>query len=525
MRRWLLLVFLIGVGVVLYALNYFTPMASDDWNYVFVFGTDERIQSLWDVVKSQYYHYHDWNGRVVAQSMAQIIDSFLPKQAENLLNTLVFFVFLWAIGINVPRERKRLFQVIASAFVLIFLLLPEFNMTCLWITGASNYLYVASLMLLFHYMLENRSFKSWAVMPLLFLFGVICGWTNEAFVVGMAGAYLLYYILHKQELTTHKAVMLAGFFIGALFLVFSPGSWQRAMEDVQIHSKRDMLGVLISMDNLRLLPLTIIVLPLLAVFKQIKLGAFLKQELWLVLAIIFTFAFVLLTTHQTGHSRMGIELFSLILLFRALPWHRISGVAVGVATVAALVVGIFAVAASRRCYLVNENEFAQIRQHKFPIATTIPKYHPWLNRYIVPYSFSILGNDFKHYGQDSFISKYYGNDSIYFLPEAFVRAVQENPGRFDSFQTETSWPFYAKREENDSDKTMDYAMLEYAPYDYSKLNWPFSVVAPLLQEYSIQEMPAKIQRVMLDSTNYIIAEKDPVKDFRLLRITLRRIAD
>ena len=525
MRRLLLLVFLIGVGVVLYALNYFTPMASDDWNYVFIFGTDERIQTLWDIVRSQYNHYHDWNGRVVAQSIAQIIDSFLPKQAENVLNTLVFFVFLWAIGINVSRERKRLFLVIASAFVLIFLLLPEFNMTCLWITGASNYMYVATLLLLFHYVLQRRVFKGWAVMPLLFLFGVICGWTNEAFVVGMAGAYFLYYILHWQELTTHKLVMLAGFFVGALFLVFSPGSWQRAMEDVQIHSKRDVLEVLISMENLRLLPLTIIVLPLLAVFRQIKLGAFLKQELWLVLAIIFTFVFVLLTTHQTGHSRMGIELFSLILLFRALPWHRISGVAVAVATIVALVVGIFAVDASRRCYQANEDEFAQIRQHKYPIETTIPKYHHWLNRYIVPYSFSILGNDFKHYGQDSFISKYYGNDSICFLPEAFVHEVHETPERFVSFQTEASWPFYVKREESDSDKTMDYAMLEYAPYDYTKLSWPLSIVAPLLQEYSIQEMPAKIQRVMLDSTNYIIAEKDPVMDFRLRRITLRQIAD
>lgn len=525
MRRVLFLAFLIGVVAILYGLNYFTPMASDDWNYVFVFGTDERIQTLWDVVRSQYHHFLQWNGRVVAQSTAQMIDSFLPKQAENILNSLIFVALLWAIGINVTRDRKQFPLVMASAFVLIFLLLPEFNMTCLWITGASNYMYVATLLLLFHYMLERQSSKRWTVMSLLFLFGVVCGWTNEAFVVGMAGAYLLYYTLYRQELTTQRAVMLGGFFVGALFLVFSPGSWQRAMDDINIHSKRDLLEVLVSMENLRLLFLTMIVLPLLAIFKQIKLVAYLKQELWLVLAIIFSFAFVLLTTHQTGHSRMSIELFSLILLFRAVPWQRVNGVVVAVATMVALVVGIFAVDASRRCYQANEAEFAQIRQHRYPIETTIPQYHRWLNRYIVPYSFSIMGNDFKHYGKDAFISKYFGDDSICFLPEPFVRATRDNPGRFDSFQTEASWPFYAKRESGDSDRAADYAMLEYAPYDYSTLSWPFRLVAPFLQQYSVQAMPVKIQRIMLDGTCYILAEKNPVMDFRLTRLTLRRMAD
>lgn len=525
MRRVLFLAFLIGVGVILYGLNYFTPMASDDWNYVFVFGTDDRIQTLWDVIKSQYNHYLQWNGRLVAQSTAQIIDSFLPKQAGNVLNTLIFFVFLWTIGINVSRDRKQFPLITASAFVLIFLLLPGFNMTCLWITGASNYMYVATLLLLFHHVLEKVSFKRPSMLPLLFLFGAICGWTNEAFVVGMAGAYLFYYLRHRQELTTQRTVMLAGFFVGALFLVLSPGSWQRAMDDIQIHSKRDLLEVFVSMENLRLLPLTLVVLPLLAVFRQIKLVAFLKQELWLVLAIIFSFAFVLLTTHQSGHSRMSIELFSLILLFRAVPWQRVSGAVVAVAAIAALVVGIFAVDANRRCYQANEAEFAQIRQHKFPIETTVPQYYRWLNRYIVPYSFSILGNDFKHYGEDPFISKYYGNDSICFLPEPFVRAVRENPERFGLFQTEASWPFYAKRESSANDRTADYSVLEYAPYDYSTLSWPFRLIAPFLQEYSTQEMPVKIQRVVLDGASYILTEKDPVMDFRLKHITLCRMTD
>ena len=32
-------VLLLGIAAVIYALNRFTPLASDDWNYVFIFGT------------------------------------------------------------------------------------------------------------------------------------------------------------------------------------------------------------------------------------------------------------------------------------------------------------------------------------------------------------------------------------------------------------------------------------------------------------------------------------------------------
>jgi hypothetical protein len=316
---------------------------------------------------------------------------------------------------------------------------------------------------------------------------------------------------------------LAGFFLGALMLVVSPGSIYRATSNVGIHNKQELLQLLLSMENLRITYLAIIVIPLLAIIKQIRLGEFLKREMWLVIAIAISVLFILATTHHSGHSRMGIELFSLMLLCRALPWEKISGIAISTATVAALIVGVFAVEACEKCYRANEDEFAQIRRHEYPIKTHLPVHDNYLSRFIVPYSYNVMGIDFKTYGTDEFICKYFHNDSIYFLPAQFVSATKDDPKRLDTFQTEDSWPFYAKRENKENgDSEMTYATIEYSPYPYSSLNWPLRIIAPKLPGYNSNQVPVKIQRVTLDGSSYILVEKNPDMTFRLKKITLMR---
>ncbi len=513
-------VLLLGIAAVIYALNRFTPLASDDWNYVFIFGTDDYIRNLWDVARSQYNHYFGMNGRVTAQSMVQIADSLLGKTVFDAVNTLAFLAFLYLIALNVTSDRRHYANIVLLAFVLVFLLIPEFNMSCLWLSGAGNYLWTAMLLLLFHFLLEQRQSRGKAVQALLFVYGVICGWTNEAFVVGMAGAYFIYYAIHWRRLTRHKVIMLAGFFIGAALLVFSPSSIHRASTDMIAHSKQQVLELLLSMGNLRLMFIALLVIPLLALFRQIKLGTFLKQELWLVLTIMLLFLFILATNHRSGHSRMGIEVFSMLLLFRALPWSRVGHAAIVAATIGALVVGLFAIQANKASYQANEEEFAQIRRHEYPIQTRLPQHANYLNRFIVPYSYNVMGDGFKTYGRDEFISKYFHNDSIYFLPRDFVHATQHNPAEFATFQTADTWPFYAKREQDASDKAAQYAIVHYLPYDYSRLSWPFSRIAPKLPGYNLNDVPVKIQRVTLAGTTYVLAEKNPDMHFRLQSITL-----
>ena len=138
---------LLCIAAIIYGLNYFTPLASDDWNYVFIFGTDDKIQTLWDVFKSQYYHYFEMNGRITAHIITQTADGILGKGVFNIANTLVFLAFLYLICLNVTPERKVYPKLLLSAFVLTFLLMPEFNMAFLWLSGSGNYLWSAAVLL------------------------------------------------------------------------------------------------------------------------------------------------------------------------------------------------------------------------------------------------------------------------------------------------------------------------------------------------------------------------------------------
>ena len=58
-------------GIIFYILNHFTPLYSDDWHYNFIYGTFENINSLSDIIKSQYIHYFNVNGRFISHTIIQ----------------------------------------------------------------------------------------------------------------------------------------------------------------------------------------------------------------------------------------------------------------------------------------------------------------------------------------------------------------------------------------------------------------------------------------------------------------------
>lgn len=514
-------IFLLCVAAIIYCLNYFTPMASDDWNYVFIYGTDQYIHNLWDVVKSQYTHYLTCNGRTVVHTLLQAVEALLGKGIFNVLNTLVFVVLLYAIAINVTNDKRQYYKVFSVAFILLFLLYPGFDLGVLWLSGSFNYLWTATALLFFHYMLEKKQFSNKANLP-LFLCGILCGWTNEAFVVGLAGAYFIYFATHPKSLTKQRCFMLAGFFLGALFLVFAPSSVERALEKGPELSHVVMLQTLASMSNLRMTIIMLFLIPLLALTKWLKIGQWFKREQIFIMALLISFVFVWFTRHFTAHSRFGIELFALMLIMRAIPWERLGSnmvKAITVANAVTIVIGIMAIHASYKCSLENERELSQIRRHEYPIQTRIADFHPFFDRFIVAYEYFGWGEHRKFFGTSLGINKYFHNDSVFFLPEGFVQAVKQSPERFDTFQTHETWPFYAIRA-NAEDSTMTCAVLELTPIDYNRFIWPFNRLAPKMHAYTNCDIPVEIQNVTLDGIEYIIATKRPVIEDRVKKISL-----
>ena len=511
--------FLSMVVFIIYTLCYLTPLARDDWSYFFIFGTDTRITSLADVFTSQYAHYLEFNGRAVCHVILQAVEAFLGKGAFNVLNTLMFVVFLYAIAINVSKERKHYYKIFTASFFLLFLLFPGFDLGVLWLSGSFNYLWPATALLFFHYILMNKQYSSRAYI-LLFLFGFLCGWTNEAFVLGLAGAYFIYYMVKRKELTTQRIIMLAGFFIGALLLVFAPGSISKAKDSSSYHDIFVVFNCLLAMNNLRILPLLVIVVGIMAVRRRIRVKQWMSQEAVLLMAMAISFTFVIYTTYSSEHSRWGIELFSMLLVLRLLPWERMSDVLFHVANVVVAIVAFLAFQANYKCYKVNEEEFAQMSRQEFPVQTEIAEFSPAFDRFIVGYEYAEWGDHSKHYGRDIGLTKYFGYDSVYMLPRSFVQAIKTNPERFNTFQTEETWPFYALKE-TDKNRLMNYALMELKYYDYNNFSWPFKYFAPYITEYVNDNVTMDLERFKTDSTCYILVRKRPFFADRLKRITLK----
>ena len=180
-----IILILLGIFLMMLILNMFTPLIADDYSYSFKLN-NERIVNLIDVFNYQLWHYFNWGGRVIAHAIAQTFLIF-PKDVFNVFNSIVYTLVVYLIYLNVKGDNKKdkpLF-LLAIHFCLWFLQ-PVFGQTCLWLVGSCNYLWTMFFILLFLWFFRKNSKKNSALkMILMFLFGIIAGWTNENTAFGL----------------------------------------------------------------------------------------------------------------------------------------------------------------------------------------------------------------------------------------------------------------------------------------------------------------------------------------------------
>ena len=147
-----------------YVVNCLTPYFSDDWHYCMMIGPngeEERwIESIRDVVVSNYYHYFQVNGRVVPHFFLMTFDALLGKHLFNVFNAILVWFYLHLLTLNFVKERKNALIGLAISASLTLCFMCGFTNEFLWMSGVFNYEFVAVLVLLFNYLLNIRdSFK------------------------------------------------------------------------------------------------------------------------------------------------------------------------------------------------------------------------------------------------------------------------------------------------------------------------------------------------------------------------------
>lgn len=507
--------FLLAVFVVMYLLNRFSPMSCDDWHYVFLFGTLEPIDSLGDIVVSQWHHYLRFNGRLVVHTIVQLFDGLLGKEVFNVFNALVFLLFLWGIARLVTNDKRNRYKVMSVAFALVFFVLAGFKDVFLWLSGSVNYLWAGTALLFFHHALERETVPRWSLVPLV-LFSLACGWSNEAFVVGLAAAYFIYYvILHRDRLTGHRRWMLAAFFIGVALLVFAPGSLNKA---TTTGTPPSLLVSLYYMRHIRLLPLLLVVVMMLALTRHLRWREWFKREQVLLIAILVESAFLMMIGLDAVHSRFGIELFALVLLLRLVNWDRIGNVAVSILNVAVLTFAAWVIPITHRCYQVSEEELAVARTSEIvPTRSVVPC--GWLHRYVLDYSYFMI-NDEKIFGHDPFLTRYFGHNFL-FLPEDFLNDVSLNPSKYErKWRSWGSLPFYAMRVSGTVSPQV--AVLTYEPSTkYDRLPCVLSRICKRVEGLKTEVREDNLLTLELNGVNYVLVPRRYAEqDSRLLSIRL-----
>ena len=221
-----------------YALNSATPMVADDFTFAYIFRTTTRIASLADILNSQWVFYMTRNGRIIGGIFAQLA-VLIGKPAFNIANSIAFLSLVLLMYFNANGLRRIRISLLIGIPVVLWFALPSFGQSMLFIAAASNYLWLAVLVLTA--VLPFRIHAEWpdaipdsllaavAIIPV----GILAGWTNENVgptVVLLLIAFLVFYRRRGIAIPKWSVTGTVSALAGAVLLVGSPGNYATLSE-------------------------------------------------------------------------------------------------------------------------------------------------------------------------------------------------------------------------------------------------------------------------------------------------------
>lgn len=322
LKIFYLVIFYGIVGVCIYLLSIYTPLMADDFVYAYSFnenGADisSPIQTISDIIGSQYQHYFNANGRSIIHFGEQMFVGILGKSCFNVFNSLVFLALLYGGAYLVSGHRSLMMSVIL--FFLIWFLIPVPGETLLWSAGSLNYLWSVFFVVVFLCFMKNTATwmnKPW-IIPFLFVIGVFCGWTHEGLSAGVSGALFVYYCLNYRNFKGKIVPLVLGFWLGTAFVLFAPSIWNRAQGALEEKTVIEMLVVRFRfLMYTKIFPALVVTIGYCYFKNKPLLIKFVNRYSFLFLIVLFEFLFGCMIGLQSIRQVFFIEFFSALLLGR-----------------------------------------------------------------------------------------------------------------------------------------------------------------------------------------------------------------
>ena len=524
-NKYLYYGYLLLIGVVFYVMNAFTPLFSDDWHFAFIFRTDTRIKTLGDVLYSEYLHYLNYTGRTVPHFFVQLFDGILGKPAFNLINAGILVLFLHLLSSTFSENKKSRYVYLSIFAFFFFIVIKGFGDVFLWMSGACNYLWCITLLFMFHRLFFKEITNSYYY-PLLLLFGLLSGWTNESLVLGMAVGYFVYIWDNKGKISRSQAFMLIGFFIGVCFLVLSPAAYQRFLDNQKTAFSLSMTlfaysQAILYLANLRIFPILLLLSIVLYSIKKAETVRIFKKNKYLIICLIITLLFIVFTKENSDRARFGIELFALLLLVRLLAIIKIPQGLLHIVNVCVLLTCFFSLLFMHENYQEYKKVVTQIDEGKELVLTNEPEVPSFFRRFIVSYTSPEYDEEYSAFNKYSpyniLIAQYFGVKSLTFLPERLYKEIKDNPNQYNDFSSYPDLPFYIKKHNGKRVRRVFYVLdkvnIEDLPFykrPFARNNPKYAASRTMVNQYAV---------VNIDNESYLIVKKSQMySDDRINKI-------
>ncbi|MGX4687054.1 DUF3329 domain-containing protein [Vagococcus sp. JNUCC 83] len=239
--RWLVL----GISfVAIFTLNQLTYFTSDDYAYHYVYKgflpteNAEKIHGISSIITSQITHYKLWNGRYLAHSIVQFFLQY-NKIIFNLFNTLAFLLLAYLIYsiVNTVSKVKKPSLLLAQIITLLWLIIPSFGQTVLWVSGSGNYLWTSLFYTGFLLLCLKNLDDHMLTILVSIIVGFLSGATNENSGPATILTVLLIFLFNlivKKKFHAYQLIGAVFSILGFISMMSSAGSQKRGHIDLSM---------------------------------------------------------------------------------------------------------------------------------------------------------------------------------------------------------------------------------------------------------------------------------------------------
>ncbi len=232
----ILTIILLGISIlVMYLTHRRVPFMMDDLWYSTMLSEDTPIRTLWDIVKSQIWHYKNWGGRSMTHGILQLT-LLTGEQVADILN--IIFTLLLAGSICLVARQRHL-GAFFGATAMVLGLNANWKMSMFWQAGAANYLYITVFILLFVFCYLREVGEDTTVSPLpgivfwILPLGILAGWSNENMgpaVWLLSVAVILTTAKKKSRIPCWMLVGSVSALLGSIMVIVAPGNFVRSSQ-------------------------------------------------------------------------------------------------------------------------------------------------------------------------------------------------------------------------------------------------------------------------------------------------------